>query len=345
MIEVNKPVEVADGAERGAAAELSRAIPPLKLQPEPERSDATYYHLAELLRYHDRAFVLQAYMALCKRPPPEAELARTLDDLRSGRLSKIDIIAELSAAQPDGRRVQVAGLPSPALRRLSGWPVVGYVLRWLRGLARLPVLVQHQQQFEAYALAQQQQIADYLNEVLLPVVARHEANAPAIAQLSATVADAVESVLMLSDSLIELSSQQAELQTQATDLQTQVQHLVTQQQMQQQTDAQLHADLLALTGALTEQQQRHDELRRAHDATAGAQQEFLVQEQRVIVETQKVALGELQAQLRELAAEQEARRAELATEVRRLRALVAGLRAGANEPANEQAAAPEREQA
>jgi hypothetical protein len=344
MIEVNKPADVEDdGAQAGVSAEAPHLIPPLKLQPDAGRGDADHYHLNELLRYHDRPFVAHTYAALCRRAPTDAELARTLDELRSGRRSKTDIIADLLAAQPDGpARVQVAGLPSPALRRLSGWPVVGYVLRLLRGLARLPVLVQHQQQFEAYALAQQQRIADYLNEVFLPVVKRRDAESAAVAQLSATVADAVESVMMLSDSLIELSSRQADLQTQAQDLQTQIQHSLAQQQ---QADAQLHADLVALTEALTTQQQRHDDLRQAHDATASAQQEFLVQEQRVIVETQQVALGDLQAQLRELAAEQEDKRAELAVEVRHLRALVAELRGGAPEQADEQVVAPERERA
>ena len=365
MIEVNNQAAVADSAQDSAAAAESQLIPPLKLQPDAERGDADHYQLAELLRYHDRAFVAHAYAALCKRAPTDAELARTLDDLRSGRSSKTEIIADLLAAQTDGRsQVQVAGLPSPTLRRMSRWPLVGYVLRLLRALARLPVLLQHQQQFEAYALAQQQQIADYLNEVLVPVLKRHDEDSPVIAQLSATVADAVESVLMLSDSLIELSSRQAELQTQAQALQTHIQHtqtqlehmqthiehVQTQQQQaarqQRQTDAQLHADLLALTEALTTEQRRLDELRQQHDATADAQQEFLVQEQRVIVETQKVVLDELQAQLRELAAEQERKRAEMATEIHRLRRLVDELRAHAAIAANEQAVvAPEREQA
>lgn len=362
MIEVNKPAEVVEGARDGAAAVESQVIPPLKLQPDAERGDADHYDLADLLRYHDRAFVAHAYAALCKRAPTDAELARTLDDLRAGRRVKTEIIADLLSAQTDGRpRVRVAGLPSPALRRVSRWPLVGYVLRLLRALARLPVLLQHQQQFEAYALAQQQQIADYVNDVLAPVVRRHDAELPAAAQLSATVADAVESVLMLSDSLVELSGRQATLETQAQALQTHVQHTQTQiehlqqaatrqqeaARQQQQTDAQLHADLLALTEALTTEQQRREELRQKLDATADAQQEFLVQEQRVIVETQKVALADLQAQLRELAAEQERKRAELAAEVARLRRLldVSGTQATVAADAQTTAGMPGREQA
>jgi hypothetical protein len=338
MIELNKPADVADGVQADVAPEISPVIPPLKLQPDAERSRADHFHIDELLRYHDRVFITHVYDALCKRAPTDAELTRTLDDLRAGRRNKTEIITDLLAARPDGQ-VQVAGLPSPALRRVSRWPVVGYVLRLARGLARLPVLLQHQQQFEAYALAQQQRIADYVNGVLAPVVKRHDEELPAAAQLSATIADAVESVLMLSDSLIELSSRQVELQTQLQHLQTQVQTSAAQQQ---QTDAQLHADLSALTEALTVQQERHDELRQEHATASNAQQEFLVQEQRVIVETQKVVLGEFAAQLRELEAEQGRTRAELAAEVRRLRLMVEALCAPA--PAVGQPVAPDREQ-
>ncbi|MFL6211192.1 MAG: hypothetical protein ACJ74W_20250 [Pyrinomonadaceae bacterium] len=348
MIELNKPADVADGTQANVSPETAPIIPPLKLQPDTERSRADHFHINELLRYHDRVFVTHVYDVLCKRAPTDAELTRTLDDLRAGRRNKTEIIADLLTTQTDSP-VQVAGLPSPALRRVSRWPFVGYVLRLARGLARLPVLLQHQQQFEAYALAQQQRIADYVNEVLAPVVKRHDEELPALAQLSTTIADAVESVLMLSDSLIELSSRQVEVQTQLEHLQTHFQHLQTQMQtgavQQQQTDAQLHVDLSALTEALTVQQQRHDELRQEHAANSNAQQEFLVQEQRVIVETQKVVLGEFAAQLRELEAEQERTRAELAAEVHRLRLMVEALRAPAPVPAAEQPVAPDRKQA
>jgi hypothetical protein len=355
MIELNKPTDVAGGARADVSPEISPVIPPFKLQPDVERSRADHFHIDELLRYHDRVFVTHVYDVLCKRRPTNAEFTHTLDDLRAGKRNKTEIIADLLAAQPDGQ-AQVAGLPSPALRRASSWPVVGYLLRLVRGLARLPVLLQHQQQFEAYALAQQQRIADYVNEVLAPIVKRHDEELPAAAQLSATIADAVESVLMLSDSLIELASRQVELQTQTEHLQTELERLQTELQyvqaqqqrgaaQQQQTDGQLHADLLALTEAVTVQQERHDELRYEHATASNAQQEFLVQEQRVIVETQRVVLGEFAAQLRELEAEQGRTRAELAAEVQRLRLMVEALREHAPVAAVEQPVAPDREQA
>src|SRR5437763_13526128 len=136
MIEMGKTVETEAGALSDAQADVpvqaAHAITPLVLQPRAPASDAAHYHLGELLRYHDRVFITHAYAALCKRPPTDAELAHTLEDLRGGRRNKIEIIEDL-LAQPDVH-VRVAGLPSPTARRLGRLPVVGRVLRVLRAL-------------------------------------------------------------------------------------------------------------------------------------------------------------------------------------------------------------------
>ncbi|HUE84320.1 MAG TPA: hypothetical protein VMM84_19625 [Pyrinomonadaceae bacterium] len=214
MIETSNSVDPETGGEDGAPATVAPSVPPLELQSVNISTSADTYELAELMQYHDRAFVVSVYAALQKRSPSDAELAGTLNDLRSGRQTKLKIIESLAARST----VRVAGLPAPWLRRLSGWPVIGYMLRLSSGLARLPMLMRHQQQFEVYALAKQQQIADYLNEVMGPAVRKAEEDSPVIAELSATVNDAVDSVMMLSDSLIEVSSRQGELQDQQNDL-------------------------------------------------------------------------------------------------------------------------------
>ena len=197
MIETDKAIEPEVSAPEDvlvdAAPQVAHTLTPLVLQSDEAASDATQYHVGELLRYHDRAFITHAYAALCKRPPTDAELARTLEDLRGGRRSKLEIIADL-AAQTDVR-ARVEGLPSPVSRRLGRLPLVGRVLRVLHALMRLPMLVEHQQQFEAYATGQQQRIADHINAVLAP-----------------TIADACEGVIMLSDALADLSQRHAQLE-------------------------------------------------------------------------------------------------------------------------------------
>ncbi|PYS91965.1 MAG: hypothetical protein DMF64_10425 [Acidobacteria bacterium] len=291
MIEVQKPATEgeADAHETGAAVEASSSLPPLELQPAAARAPASSYQLDELLRYHDRAFVEQVYVALLRRPPTDAERARTLEDLRGGRRSKIEIIEGLLTGADGQATARVVGLPSPTMRRVGRWPVIGYVWRLLRGLVRLPVLMQHQQQFEAYALGQQQRIAEHINDVLAP-----------------TLADALDSVVMLSDSLLTLQ-------------------------------AQLQADIATLNEVLTAQQHEQQQQQQRYDAGIAAQQELIVQEQHVIVETQKVALEELRAQLRELAATHEQQHAELIEQVRRLQTLFESARAGATARANDQA--------
>jgi hypothetical protein len=335
MIETNKPASDAttntrDGETPAGTAAVALDVPPLELQRPAAPGKADFYRLDELLCYHDRAFVTHVYASLARREPTKAELSRTLDDLRSGRRTKVDIVESLCTG---GSAVRVAGLPSPALRRLSRLPIIGYVLRVLRGIARLPVLIENQQQFQTYALAQQQRITDYLNEVIVPAVSEHTGVTPGVDN-AVTVADAVEGVMMLSDSLVEMAGQQSELQAQFQNLQVELQRL---QAQREQSEAQLHVNVVALTETLTAQQLRLDELRRAQDEAAAGQLEFLVAEQRVIVEAQKVALGELQEQLRALAGEQDEKRAELAAEVCHLRVLVEALRAGADRQEREQA--------
>lgn len=339
MIEVNKSAAEteANAPDDGAPADGSAPrIPPLELQPDIGSSDAESYRLDELLCYHDRTFVANVYAALRKRAPTAAELARTLDDLRSGRRSKVEIIEHLLAAQTDGKpTIHVDGLPSPLVRRLSRWPIFGYTLRLLSDLRRLPVLIRNQQQFEAYSMAQQQRLADYLNDVLAPAVQRPGMGSPVIADLSATVADAVESVVMLSDSLIDLSGRQVELQAQLQNFQEQLQHaqadhqdlqahLQNLQAQREQSEALLHTNLVALTKALTAQQQQLDEARRAQATAANAQQEFLVQEQHVIVETQKAILAEIEERLDELQRKYQQNRVALLTQERRLFSLPTG---------------------
>jgi hypothetical protein len=297
-------------------------IEPLKLQDDRELPAADHYHLDDLLQYHDRAFVIQTYAALTGSAPTIEQLTNTLDKLRSGRLSKIEIIDRVMATRADGQpAVRVVGLPSTTARRVTRWPLIGYVLRIVKGLARLPVLIQDQQRFEAYALAQQQQIADYINDLLAPAAA---------GQMDSQMNDAVESVLMLSDSIIELTARHHEattqLQSQLAQLQSQLEQLQVGQATRHEWQLEVQENLRALADAQIQQQQVLERVQSAQSATAAAQQEFLVQEQRVIVETQKLVLGQIETEVQELATQQGTKSSELATQIRELQATVDSLK-------------------
>ncbi len=266
----------------------------LTLQSEFQPGDRLHFQLSELMGYHDRHFVECVYRAILRREPSQAERTRELEELHDGRASKVEIIERVLSspeARASGRDVRIEGLPSPLMRRLSRVPVLGYALRLVRALVRLPAQLQHQQRFEIYVLAQQQRIVDYIN-------GRH-ASGLVLGDLSSQQGDVGDALAMFSDALLELLNSHAEWQTQMEQAQ---------------------AALRELTDAITVQQQVTETLRREQQLTADAQQEFLIQEQRVIVETQKVVVEELRAELAALAERQERARGQFEAEMRRLRA-------------------------
>lgn len=149
-------------------------IAPLILQPGFEPHPDDQYQLHDLVKYHDRNFVQNAYLAILKRGPDATGYTAFIESLRSGRLNKIDVLARLRySTEGRAKRVQVRGLFVPAtVRQLYRLPLVGYLLRFGIGLARLPSSVRHQQQFEAHVHAQQQQIVDYTNHLAV-MLSRH----------------------------------------------------------------------------------------------------------------------------------------------------------------------------
>ena len=139
--------------------------PQLKLQPDFKPRSDHQYHVNDLLRYHDRAFVRAAYSAVLKRSPDDVELSRELTRLGSGDVNKIDLLAALRFS-PEGRAkgVQLNGLMFPALmRRLGRLPLLGYFIRLGIALVRLPNMVRDQREFGSYMLAQNREMADYIN--------------------------------------------------------------------------------------------------------------------------------------------------------------------------------------
>ena len=303
--------------------------------------------LNDLLRFHDRLFVQQVYNVIANRNPTASEMASTLADLRNGDKSKTEIIEALVAVQKEaGVSVAITGLPSPTLRKLGRWPVIGPFFRVLRGITRLPLMMQNQQRFESYTIAQQQRLADFLNERVLPEISLQRTNGGK--EVNTTVADVVESVMMLSDSVVELAAKQSELSQllsetqehlgkisdQSVQLSSQLTTLEEAQRQLQSQTAREPQQLQAQITNLVEQQtaseavfrndlinltQAIQALQSEFEQHAAAQREFLIQEQRLIVETQKVALNELQTQITETEQRTQATLTALSDIVQRLR--------------------------
>jgi hypothetical protein len=306
----------------------SAVIPPLELQPVQAPVEAKFYQLDELVCYHDRTFIAYAYAALSKRAPTLEELAGELDGLRSGRRDKVDIIEGLLRSNDRKPSVKVVGLRGRALRRASNWPVIGYAWRLLRGLSSVPLHLKHQQRFEAYALGQQQKIADHVNGVIAPALA-----------------DSIDVVLMLSESLQDhavsfeealafVAAQQERLESKLNAHREELEAKVSTQQ--EHLAASVSAHRQELDERLNAQQEHLEASVCAHrqelDERLNAQQELIVQEQQVIVETQKVVMEDLRAEILAVATIYEQRTAEIMEQLRRLQTTVESARAPQQAP-------------
>src|SRR6185503_4186979 len=111
-----------------------------KLQPDfHPKSPGDAYELHDLLRFHDRVFIENAYRAILRRYPSDSEYSSSLTNLRSGRINKIDVLAMLRfSPEGDTKGIKINGLRSRAfIRRIGRVPVVGYVVRLIIALIRL----------------------------------------------------------------------------------------------------------------------------------------------------------------------------------------------------------------
>lgn len=132
-----------------------------KFIPHPEHR----YTLDELLRFHDRDFVANAYMAILRRSADANGLQHYLNLIRQGN-SKIAILGRLRYS-PEGRRqgVKVRGLASRfLLDTLYRTPLLGQVLQTFAVLAHLPGLERNQRRFEAYAIQQWEILNQRIND-------------------------------------------------------------------------------------------------------------------------------------------------------------------------------------
>lgn len=164
-------VETASHAAVFANVALPSAVqitlPQINLETELIAGGHDEYHVNELLKYHDKEFVRNAYRAVLKREADDSGYNHYLDSLRSGRYNKVDILAALRYS-PEGeeRSVRVRGLRLPStLRRLYRLPALGYFIQLAVAFVRLPVLVRNHSQFEAYSFVQREKLVDMIKAV------------------------------------------------------------------------------------------------------------------------------------------------------------------------------------
>ena len=148
---------------------------------------ARQYHVNDLLGFHGEDFVRNAYRVLLDREADEAGVAHHMDQLASGRFNKIDVLSSLHSS-PEGSKSQVklSGLSLPVtVRRLGRLPVIGYVVRLFVSVARLPLLIQHQNRYEFYNWSQQQRIVANQNQ-------HHQELSETLQQISAQILEIMQ---------------------------------------------------------------------------------------------------------------------------------------------------------
>jgi O-antigen chain-terminating methyltransferase len=202
MHEIRQNVTRQSPPQEAVAPRPTEPIGSLTLQPPFQPSRDNRYHINDLLRFHGEDFVRNSYRALLLREPDEAGMAYHLQSLASGRFNKIDVLASLHYSH-EGRQsgVTVDGLSTPAtIRRLGRIPVLGYLLRMIIAVLRLPASLQYQNQFEQYSLSLQQRIVDHQNQ--------HQKDLKsALAQLAREMLETVQTVTKQQQAL-ELSLRQ-----------------------------------------------------------------------------------------------------------------------------------------
>lgn len=151
---------------------------------------ANEYSLDQLLAFHDRQFVRQAYLAILRRPPDTDGETHYTTRLRTGALTKTEVLGCLRYS-PEGklRKVRIKGLLVPlVVQRVSRLPLIGYFLSLCNLLLRLPVLARNFQVLESHALFVQSQLGEVVNRHADEVEAAQERMAVAVkAQVQSSV--------------------------------------------------------------------------------------------------------------------------------------------------------------
>lgn len=209
---VSAPPRIEDTPPRVDDESLTWKGSSLVLQSEFRPRDDDRYHVNDLVQFHDRDFVENAYRAILKRPPDTSGFNSYLESLQTGKLDKIGVLSKLRFS-PEGKvtRARIDGLRLPALLRSAGnFPIVGYLVQLVAELIRLPTTVRRQRQLEAHIFARQQQIADHIN---------HQA-----AELSVVLQSAhariAETLQCLAEASETLTAQQRQINHLRTNLET-----------------------------------------------------------------------------------------------------------------------------
>ncbi|MEJ7745969.1 MAG: DUF4214 domain-containing protein, partial [Luteimonas sp.] len=145
------------------------AVPADRWQPvAPRLSKKADYVLSDLLHFSDTDFVETVVGALLHRVPAPAERLHYANVLRSGAMSKVEVLADIRwSTEGKAHGVHVDGLLAPyLLQRAQRWPVIGPVLAWALAFVRLPTLRQRINLMDAAQAQETHELGRRLNSLL-----------------------------------------------------------------------------------------------------------------------------------------------------------------------------------
>ena len=144
---------------------FSKLAPQPAFQPNPNER----YDVGSFMHLYDIDFVEAVFRAILKREPDQDGFRFYLHGLRSGTFDRVEVIAALlESDEGKGHKVRVTGLSLPRLmRRVTTLPLIGYPIRVVLDLLRLPLLIRRLNDSIAsttqVAHLRYQQIIDHLN--------------------------------------------------------------------------------------------------------------------------------------------------------------------------------------
>lgn len=132
--------------------------------------------LPELLEASDETFVATAYRALLRREPDQGGLTHYLGLLRTGAMSKVEVLGELRwSHEGRARSVHVDGLLAPyMLQKWQRKPLIGPIIGWTHALLRLGTLSRRQQMYDAAAARESHGLGSAINHLALQLQSRLE---------------------------------------------------------------------------------------------------------------------------------------------------------------------------
>ncbi len=112
----------------------------------------TSFTIEDFLKYDEKTFIKNAYKGILLRDADEQGLNFYLSMMGSGRLNKVQVLASLRySKEGKEKKTNIKGLYLSYLAtKLYKLPIMGYAIRWITAIIKMPLIVRNITAFENY---------------------------------------------------------------------------------------------------------------------------------------------------------------------------------------------------